>query len=134
MRGGYAPDGSSTRDQSRRDAADSYSKLYEPANERLSFEDVVDAMFLDAWKAEFGISLDRFHAFVEQLEDVGVKASKPVLCLKRSHLISMLSSTAEVSPQEAGITLEMLTLFPRPEWRAVAGNFKNMVLPSAWPV
>jgi hypothetical protein len=106
-------------------AADSYTQLYEIEKDRQSFEEVVDAAFIDAWRAEFGTSLDGFRAFVDQLEDVGENECKPVLRFKRSDLISMLGSAAEVSPHDARATLEVLTMFPRSEWRAVSGDFKN---------
>jgi len=108
-----------------RHAADSYTQLYEIEKDRQSFEDVVEAEFINAWRSEFGASLDGFRTFVDQLEDVGEKESKPVLRFRRSDLSLMLSSAAELSPLDAQRTLEAVTLHPRPQWRVVSRDFKN---------
>jgi len=90
-----------------------------------SVESVLDTEFLIAWEAEFGSSMDGLRAFLDKLEDIGRHPPKALLELPRSELTALLRTAAGTSAEGASATLSMLTLAPRPTWRAVAGEFSN---------
>ena len=81
--------------------------------------------FLNAWKAEFGESVDGIRAFVRQLEEIGLNPPKAVLSLRRSALAQLLREATGISEEDASVVLGMLTLVPRPQWRLAHGEFKN---------
>jgi hypothetical protein len=106
-------------------AIESYEELYSPTKNRTSFADVVEPRFSDAWKAEFGVSLDGLRAFVDELENIGERESKAVFELPRADLVAALAKSAKISSNEVDQTLDVLTLKPRPVWRSVSNNFKD---------
>jgi len=106
-------------------ASGSYAELYRPAKAGRSITDVFEGRFLDAWAAEFGVSLVGALTFVEQLEEAGLQPPKAVLELSRSTLAAMLSGAAGVSLETALASLDFITLVPRREWRVVSGEFKK---------
>ena len=106
-----------------KDAATSYSDLYEEHTERLAFSDIVEADFLDAWKSEFHVSLDGMRAFVDKLELVFEDPPKAVVELRLSQLIDMLRTEAAITDEDASAALEMFTLPSRDTWRGVPPQF-----------
>lgn len=106
-------------------AVDSYAKLYVPEQPRPSFEEVFDSGFLDAWKAEFGVSLGGMRTFVDDVEEMGLHPPKVIAEMRLSELTAMFASSAGVSLADASGALEGVLLKPRPKWRAVDGEFTN---------
>jgi hypothetical protein len=106
-------------------ASDSYAELYTPAKAGRPAADVFESQFLDAWMAEFGVSLDGAVAFVDQLEEAGRQPPEEVLELPRSALGAILSAAAGLSLESALATLDLISLIPRPEWRVESGEFKK---------
>lgn len=111
-------------DETRR-AADSYSKIYEPAEVLPTVKGVLEDDFLDAWKAEFGTSLDGVRAFMDDLDEHGRRQNKALIEFPRSALRELLRSAAGISLGDASVTLAMLTLEPRVTWRTVGSEFKD---------
>ena len=106
-------------------ASDSYFKLFAAEDKNSSLADVFGAEFLDAWIAEFGASLEGVRTFVEQVEEAGLHPPRFILDLPRSVLIDMLARAAGVATENVAATLETMTLAPRPQWRAVSGEFRD---------
>lgn len=52
-------------------AADRYAQLYAPRKSIDSVTGVLEDRYLRAWEEEFCLSIDRMHAFVDQIEHVG---------------------------------------------------------------
>jgi hypothetical protein len=121
----YEPFGRAAAEADVKHAAESYGNLYAPLKAASSAENMLDSQFLDAWAAEFGMSLDGLRYFVDALEDAGRNPPRAVLDLPRSRLIAVLASAAKVSPDQAAATLKLLTLTPRPGWRVVAGEYTD---------
>jgi hypothetical protein len=106
-------------------AAQKYDDLYAPQRAVASAVGLVEDSFLEAWKAEFGASLDAFRAFVDQIEEVGLRQNEPIVSMPRSMVISMLAGVAKTSTEEALEIFSRLTLASRPEWRVPPEGFKN---------
>jgi hypothetical protein len=121
----YEPFGRAAAEADVKHAAESYGKLYAPSESASSLEDIFEGKFLDAWAAEFGTPLDGLRSFVDKLEDAGREPPTAVLTLSRSGLVAMFASAGNVSSAQASATLKLLTLTPRPRWRAVAGEFTD---------
>ena len=121
----YEPFGRVSGEAEVKHATERYAKLYAPEKVRPSVADALEPQFLDAWKAEFGASLDGIRAFVDRLEDFGQQPPKEFSELPRSALHVMLCEAAGISLENAIQTLEYLSLEPRPEWRQVSSEFED---------
>ena len=106
-------------------AAEDYAELYDSGVERAGFASVVEPQFSSAWGAEFGVELDNYRTFVDELEDLGLRASQPVSVLPRSSLVSILSTAGRLSIHQAEAVIAMLSLRPRTEWRKVENPFRD---------
>lgn len=120
----YQPFGQEKGTADVREAAANYEKLHEPQKVVQTVASVLEPEFLEAWEAEFGISLDGMRRFVDKLEETGPDA-EPYLTLRRSELTAMLAESAGVSSERAASTLRRQTLAPRAQWRVVEGEFND---------
>lgn len=121
----YEPFGRVSGEAEVKHATETYAKLYAPEELRPSVADAIEPQFLDAWKAEFGASLDGIRAFVDRLEEFGQQPPKEFSELPRSALHVMLSEAAGISLENAIQALGYFTLEPRPEWRMVSSEFED---------
>lgn len=121
----YEPFGRVGGEVAVKEAVDSYARLYASDQARSSFEEVFEAKFLDAWKAEFGVSLDEMRTFVDRIEELGCEPPRLILEMPLSALASVFrSATGRASP-EASVYLDWLISKPRAEWRRVGPEFTN---------
>jgi hypothetical protein len=121
----YLPFGRVSGESEVRQATESYSSLYTPETVRPSIGETFDARFLEAWKSEYGASLDGIRAFVDRLEEFDQQHSKEFFELQRSALGGMLSEAASISSESAIRALDWLTLQPLPQWRMAYEEFEN---------
>jgi hypothetical protein len=119
----YEPFGRAVSEELVKQDTDSYSNLYAPVKVLPSVSSVLDPSFLDAWQAEFGVSMDGFRAFLDKLEDIDRQPVTALLDFPRSAVAEMLAASAGISSTNSLMTLNMLTLVPRPAWRVVSGEF-----------
>lgn len=108
--------------QARRDV-DSYEHLYAPVEVLPTVRGVLEDRFLDAWEAEFGVTIDAIRAFMDTLDEVGRKKGNPLFSLSRSALLKMLGLSGTVALENASAAVNMLTLVPRPAWRIAEMGF-----------
>jgi hypothetical protein len=104
-------------------AREGYAALHEPAKTPLSPADILDSKFLDAWRAEFGTSLEGILAFMGYLEDMNLQPPKALCSLPRSALVNILAKAAACTTEGASVTLGFLTLEPRLTWRTVSKDW-----------
>jgi hypothetical protein len=121
----YEPFGRVSGESEVNQATESYSRLYAPERVRPSVADTLEPRFLDAWKAEYGASLDEIRTFVDRLEEFGQQPPKDFFELPRSALRAMLSEAAGISLENPIQTLDWLTLKPLPQWRMANSEFEN---------
>jgi hypothetical protein len=121
----YEPFGRAVAEKLVKQAADSYEEIYETPKVVPTVTGLVEGDFLNAWQAEFGISMDALRGFLEKLEDKGRNPPSILLELPRSILVEMLRSAARISTEEATSTLGILSLVPRPVWRSVGPEFTD---------
>ncbi len=121
----YEPFGQVYGEAEVRQAIDSYAGLYAPVRMGSSIADVLEPEFLDAWEAEFGASLDAIRTLIDQLEEIGQQPPRAVVHLRRSALAAVFAGAGGASLEKASVTLDMLTLVPRTEWRVAGGEFEE---------
>jgi hypothetical protein len=105
------------------DAAGSYPKLYEEPRTLTDTSGLLDAQFIAAWRAEFGITIDGLRVLLDRLDDMALEQSKPALELKRSELLRLIVESANLSPEEADSVVAGLSLSPRPQWDIAPAGF-----------
>jgi hypothetical protein len=121
----YEPFGRAVGQVTVENDAKSYAALYQPLEIVPSVSALLEAEFLAAWHAEFGISLDGLRAFTGRLENVSVRPVVPVMTLPRSELARLLAESAGVPEMTASACLGLLILSPRPAWRVAGEGFVN---------
>ena len=121
----YEPFGRGNAESEMKRATDSYAELYGPAEVVPSAAELLEPEFCDAWKAEFGVSIDGTRAFLDRVENFALESNKLVFNLPRSVLAGMLAESSGISLGEACSALGTLILAPRPEWRTVSAEFRE---------
>lgn len=94
-------------------SVETYAKRYSPVEPGLAATGLLEAEFLQAWHAEFGISLDAMRLFIDRIERVGVERSEAIVNMRRSELRQMISESAAVTFESAASILGAFTLTPR---------------------
>ena len=119
----YEPFGRLSEESELHRATESYSTLYTPQRAVPSVADLLEPQFLEAWKAEYGVSLDGVRAFVDRLEESGPRPPGDFYESPRSALRAMLSETAGIPLGDAAQTVDWFTLKPLPHWRMENDEF-----------
>jgi hypothetical protein len=107
------------------DAVDAYPQLYAPRKAAADISAVFEGEFLAAWSAELRASFEGMRQFLDDIEDVAVKRSEPVLTLKASEVLQMLADAAGLSRSEADLALGALCLAPRSRWPEAPIGFED---------
>jgi hypothetical protein len=107
------------------EASASYSKLFEPDRRPASIADILEPEFLDAWKSEYGASIEQIRTFVDRLEELGLQPPRDFFEMPRTALQTMLSEAASISSETASQALDSLILAPLPQWRMANSEFEN---------
>jgi len=121
----YEPFGREAGQAEVRRAADSYGRLYGSTEAVPAVGTAFEKQFLDAWNEEFGCSLDGMRAFIEKLENLGIKRNEAVYQVTRSDLVGMLRSVTDLDADRAPLTLSFVTTVPRAEWRVVSIEYSD---------
>ncbi|MGC2530359.1 MAG: hypothetical protein WA639_21640 [Candidatus Acidiferrum sp.] len=121
----YEPFGREAGEAEVKRAAESYGRLYAPSKVVPAVTTAFEQRFLDAWNEEFGCSLDAMRAFIDKLENLGIKRNKAVYTVTRSDLVGMLRSVTDLDAERASLTLSFITTLPRAEWRVVSIGFSD---------
>jgi hypothetical protein len=107
------------------DVIDNYRELYNFEDIRSHSHTSGEPLFLDAWKAEFGITLEKTKEFIQDLEQKGLQQKMPIFELRRSVVTEMLASISNLSIETASLVLEEFIQIPRPEWRQAPPKFDD---------
>jgi hypothetical protein len=103
--------------------AKSYPALYRPIDILPSVSTLLESDFLNAWQAEFHVSIDGLRFFLSQLEKVDARPVEPIRTYLRSTLARTLADSAGVSETTASECLDLLTLPSRPAWRTTGAPY-----------
>jgi hypothetical protein len=119
------PFGRTTSDARVTDAIEKYAENLDEPTFRASIEDTIEAPFLNAWEEEFGASVDDVRLFVVSVEDLGIRAGKALLKIRKSELLKVEVHDRSI-PQEVAERLpDFLTLKSRTSWRDVPPGFDD---------
>jgi hypothetical protein len=121
----YQPFGRVGAEREVRTASESYSRLFAEAELQSPIATMFETKFLDAWNAEFGISLEGMLAFCDRLDEIGQNPPRPIIGVLRSSLVQMMAEVVGISEAESSGALANLTLEPRTEWRVVSGEMST---------
>lgn len=88
-------------------------------------EHLLDPEFVEAWKEQFGAGFDESRAFIDAIEDIGLKADRPVHRTSRSELEQIGSGEWPVTPEATANLIEALSLKPRSSWRETPEGFQD---------
>lgn len=88
----------------------------------------VEGDFANAWKDEYGFSLEETEKVGEFFKIQAVETQQPVLKVKKSELLSHIEKETSLSSKTIGAVLAAFTLQPRLKWDEAPVSY----LPSAW--
>jgi hypothetical protein len=71
---------------------------------------------LEAWQAEFGVTFDAVRRFLDCIKDLARKRNTPVLMLKRSKLLRVVTGRKNLGTRDAEAALSAACLVPRRSW------------------
>ena len=99
-----------------------YSKHMDAPDILSTKESLIEHEFLDAWKAEIGVTIDDMQKFVGFIEDQGIQDGKAVLVRPMS---AFLPTEGDVSQKVAKSIIERMMLTSRPSWRDVPEDYED---------
>lgn len=125
MRTIYNPFVQSGGEREVRRAVETYERAYVEPPVVTSVEEIIEARFLHAWKNEYGVSVDILRRFIDELESIGVKLDSLWFERRKSELVTMLADLANVPPEDAALTIDLLTLPIRAQWMSAPVGFRD---------
>lgn len=103
-----------------------YEKHYTEHKPRKSTEDGFPKEFLDAWREEFGATVDEMRLFVDYLEDVGIKKREAILTLKQSEISEIKTHEGNgLSKDTISAIISAFSLAPRDNWSVVPDGYED---------
>jgi len=108
-----------------RSNVNNYSRLYEETSYVKDVDDLLDSQFIDAWKEEFGFSINDCRAYIDFLEDIAIKQNTAVIEKKFSDLTKPINTAIEISDKSVKAILKALTLWPRKAWPITPPGFSS---------
>jgi hypothetical protein len=108
-----------------KDSVEGYEQLYGADVTAKAMANLFEKNFLIAWDAEYGLSVDQTRAFVDALEDVGVKKDKLYYESKLSEVLAVLTGIASFNNEIARVVVQRFTLPWRQSWRACDQPFSQ---------
>jgi hypothetical protein len=114
----YEPFGRAVGEVSTYEDAKTYAELYSPAKPQTPLSDLLGDSFLDAWNAEFKVSLEGFRSFIYRLENADHEPVRAMRACRLSTLAELLSASAGLPLEDASASVGIFCLPHRPVWRA----------------
>jgi len=108
-----------------RRAVEAYERTYFEPPVVPSVAEIIEARFLNAWKSEYGVSVDNLRRFIDELESMGVKVGSLWFERRKFELVTMLADLGGVPPEDAARTIDLLTLPVRAQWMSAPGGFRD---------
>jgi hypothetical protein len=81
--------------------------------------------FKDAWAEESGASLDVTRKFVDFVEDIGIKAGRPILYMPESSLLEARLGDEVLPREEVRRLIDFWKFEPRESWRDVPDGYRD---------
>ena len=100
-------------------AIQGYADLFDEPNIQPSSKEMLDHSFLQAWEDEFGATLDEYRAFIDTVEDFGIRLNSAVIKTTKGRLLK------DAKHQPADCIMEELTLKNRKRWRQVPEGYHD---------
>lgn len=109
------------------DAVESYADNMEalPALPVGSVEDRLNPLFAEAWREQFGASVDETRAFVDFIENIGFVEEKATIAIPRSRLRGIEGVEGALDDMVAARLVDAMTLRSRSSWRETPSGFKD---------
>jgi hypothetical protein len=107
------------------EAVESYKTPYSGVQAVPSIPKNIEPKFLEAWEAEFGVSIEAMRKFVDRLENIGIERDALWFELDQSELTSIFAISAGRDPQDVAPTLALLILPSRADWRSTPPGFRD---------
>jgi hypothetical protein len=107
------------------EAIESYKTPYSGVQAVPSIPKNIEPKFLEAWEAEFGVSIEAMKKFADRLETIGIERDALWFELDQSELTSILAIAAGRDPKDVAPTLALLTLPLRADWRSTPHGFRD---------
>ena len=121
----YEPFGRLGNERQVRDAAETYSRHYEPAPEPPDIEEVLGPEFTSAWEREFGISIEALRRVLEAIEQECLPTKKMVITWPTKQVVDLIAEAAAMTANAASEVLNNFTLPRRSGWRSEAAGFTS---------
>ncbi|MEM8945029.1 MAG: hypothetical protein AAGD11_07590 [Planctomycetota bacterium] len=98
-----------------------YERNFKAATPTGAVEPSLEAKFTDAWKEEFGCSIDDLRLAADTFEDFGIEQSRALLSMTKEESISLLGDNGV----DGQLIVDLLTTRPRPCWREVPDGIEE---------
>ncbi|MCY4542933.1 MAG: hypothetical protein OXB95_11185 [Rhodobacteraceae bacterium] len=98
-----------------RNRAASYLERFPNVEPIAEAPETLEPEFLDAWREEFGFSVDDLHAFMDNLDQEGIRRRKLVFSATESE-VCRLEGNRRLDVEIVNKILEAFALFPRSTW------------------
>jgi len=108
-----------------KDEIEKYKSHTQTQSPALPFADVFEAEFVEAIRDQFGFSVEELRAFVEEIENEGVRKNSHLLELKESEVQKLCFDIELLSKDTVCNILKKLSLWPRGSWNSVPEGFAS---------
>lgn len=105
------------------DSVANYGKNLEEPGVEPRVEGRIDPAFVEAWKEQFGVSIDEVRSFIDSLENLGEAENEFVLSRTRAELEAIPGTAVPLAREIVRPILDQLVLPRRKDWREVPEGF-----------
>ena len=106
-------------------ASTMYDKNYEPFEPIPTVKGRFPDAFLEAFKAEFGLSVDALRGVREALENLAVEKKKCVFVASKEEIMNYCNKSNLTTSETTKIVLDRFSLWPRKSWDTTPEGFKQ---------
>lgn len=106
-------------------ASSKYDKHFEPFEPIPTVKGRFPDAFLEAFKAEFGLSVDALRGVREALENLAVEKKKCVFVASKEEIINYCNKSDLTTSETTRIVLDRFSLWPRKSWDTTPKGFKH---------
>lgn len=106
-------------------ASSKYDKHFEPFEPIPTVKGRFPDAFLEAFKAEFGLSVDALRGVREALENLAVEKKKCVFVASKEEIMNYCNKSDLTTSETTRIVLDRFSLWPRKSWDTTPKGFKH---------
>lgn len=114
-----------TSNEAFRKASENYEHHYRVKKERRPIEETYSPAFLSAFKAEYGLHLNRYIDVVAELWEIGMEMKDCIVSMEVPSFVERLIQKRSLSEIECIQFLNSFALQPRPKWDEVNRPFRS---------